>query len=157
MTLSIGYKISKLRTWLRSKLNRKESFHQDLDLTLLNELQAKVFQLWKMYLKDKSISRFYYNPETTERQIDKSSVMMKLDSYQDFYKVSVIDTTCKNCYEVTLPVPFGRDLADEFDVEVNRRMRGAEYEKKQIIKADLEKLIRIEEASNPNKYIRTAV
>lgn len=112
------------------------------DYRSLTSLQQKAIKLWKLTLRDKSAElRSSINDST--RQIDKDHLMMILKPSHDYYLLTImdIDSNKKNCYEVDIPKSLVDEICDLFDVEMSRRMRNAEYVKRQILDDDIDKLI----------------
>ena len=109
----------------------------------LSPYQVKVIKLWRMLLRNPNVS-LQFNPYGT-RQIEHNDLMMIFNNSE--FVMTIMDTNPhrKCVYEIHLPVQWGEEIITYFDVELSRRMRGTEDDKRSIIGDDLDALIRQEE------------
>lgn len=124
----------------------------------ISAYQEKAIKLWKICLRDKD-TQLAYNTSGI-RQLEKESLFMifKPSSNRDYIMTIMdINDSRKSVYEIHVPNNYADDVCDFFDIELERRMREAENNKRSIIDDDLNKLLDQEEKSIIKKKKPTKV
>lgn len=137
----VKYKI--IKSWI--------SFRKRMDSYMrkepkLDKIQSKAIELYNLYLNDKE-SYLSCSLISKKRHIERDGVLMILTPiFNDKTTLTVIDENEKNlinCYEVKIPDLTSSYMENDFDLEMERRLKGAEFSKKEAISKDLDKLIKI--------------
>ena len=138
VTLRSNYrlKIRIYRLFIQYKQNLKKK------ITKYNGMQERGIQLWNIYLKH-SDTQLYSSIRSNARQIERDNVMMSLHQVGDNYVLSIMDVTPNrsHCFEVIMSMDHVNLIADEFDKEMQRRMRAAELSKRNLLLTDLDILL----------------
>ncbi len=133
--MSINYKISRLMVksskWFKWKSTPKG----------LSQLQSKAYDLFCIFLKDEN-TELICSIKTMKRHIRNDDLLIMLYNTSNGFIISVIDESEKhNMYDVDIPHYYGTKLCNMFDVEMERKLRGCEYEKRMLIVKDLDELM----------------
>ena len=137
ITMRSSYiKIKIYRFFIRYKQNQKKKTMK------YNGMQERGVQLWNIYLQH-SDSQLYSSIRSNARQIERDDVMMSLHPVGDNYVLSIMDATPNrsHCFEVIMLMDHVNLIADEFDKEMQRRMRAAELSKRNVLLKDLDMLL----------------
>lgn len=133
--MRIRVKISRfIIRWRRFKKNLYKPKKPDIDNT-----QKKSIDLFLALLKNKETS-LNHSPESSTRFIESDYVWITMAGKTTEYVLNIIDDTAHS-HEVHIPKEYGYDMADEFDLELEKRFRAIEATKKKVIVDDLDKLI----------------
>lgn len=117
----------------------------------MSELQQKVYDLFVMYVKDSS-SELICSIKTHKRHIRNGDLLIMLYSSSNGYIITVIDESDKhNIYDVDLKSDRGGELCNLFDIEMERKLRGCEFEKRTLIINDLDELMKKKKKQNVTK------
>lgn len=109
----------------------------------IDNTQIKSIDLFLALLKNKE-TNLNYSPESSTRIIESDYVWITMTSKTNDYLLNIIDesrNTNSHSHEVHIPREYGYEMADEFDLELEKRFRAIESTKKKVIVDDLEKLI----------------
>ena len=141
----VKYKYLRLRIKWR---NWKRSFGDKMvaEKTKLTPYEEKAIRLWKILLKDED-TKMSFNTYGV-RQIEKKNVFMTFQSgYNSEYIMTLIDITDerRSLYELHIPTRHADIVLDNFDYELEKRMKRAETNKRAIIETDIDKLLEQEE------------
>jgi hypothetical protein len=112
----------------------------------LTPYEEKAIRLWKILLKDED-TKMSYNTNGV-RQIEKKNVFMTFQTgYNSEYIMTLIDITDerRSLYELHIPLRHADIVSDHFDYELEKRMKRAELNKREIIETDIDKLLEQEE------------
>lgn len=126
------------RRWARFKKGLYQPQKPHIDST-----QKKAIDLFYVLLKNKN-SSLNHSPESSTRIIESEYVWVTMAGKTDSYLLNIIDESRANnphSHEVYIPKEYGFEMADEFDLELERRYRAIEAQKKRVIADDLDKLI----------------
>lgn len=111
----------------------------------LNTMQEKAVKLWKVSLKDKDCG-LHCSLSTKERQVESGNILMVLTpSGVDHHTMSIFDSTDTNrCnfYELVIPQPHITQVCDQFDVEMDRRMRENESDRREMVEDIMDTMVR---------------
>lgn len=124
--------------WRRFKKNIYKPKKTEIDNT-----QKRAIDLFMALLKNKE-TNLNYSPESSTRIIESDFVWMTMAGKTDSYILNIIDetrSTTAHSHEVHIPKEYGYEMADEFDLELEKRFRAIESTKKKVIVDDLDKLI----------------
>jgi hypothetical protein len=141
----VKYKYLRLRIKWR---NWRRSFGDKMiaEKSKLTPYEEKAIRLWKILLKDED-TKMSFNTLGV-RQIEKSNVFMTFQSgYNSEYIMTLIDITDdrRSLYELHIPPRHADIVLDHFDYELEKRMKRAELNKREIIETDIDKLLEQEE------------
>jgi hypothetical protein len=139
--MGIKYKTLKLFVKFRERWSRtKNNFMTPVGLT---ELQTKGIKIWYLSIKDKS-GKLYHSDVTRLIERDNVLLIFKPVSHSD-YGLTIIDSHGgrNNCYELTIPSNHSKEMCEEFDVEMERRMRLVEFNRRQVLNKDLDSLLNV--------------
>ena len=147
--MNIRYKI-KYRI-LRG-LVKFHNWKQSIDSKMTNErsrispYEEKAIRLWRLCLKDED-TQMAYNTNGV-RQIEKEHlfIMFQPGGNQD-YIMTIMDVNndSRSLYEFHIPQKDSDDVCEYFDLEMEKRMRNVENNKRRIIETDIDKLLAQEE------------
>jgi hypothetical protein len=124
--------------WERFKKRISKSKKTEID-----NAQQKAIDLFFALLKNKE-TNLNYSPESSTRIIESDFVWMTMAGKTDSYILNIIDetrSTSAHSHEVHIPKEYGYEMADDFDLELEKRFRTMESTKKKVIVDDIEKLI----------------
>lgn len=124
--------------WRRYKKRLYKPKKPEIDNT-----QRTAIELFFALLKNKE-TNLNYSPESSTRIIESDFVWMTMGGKTDSYILNIIDetrSTSAHSHEVHIPKEYGYEMADEFDLELEKRFRAIESTKKKVIVDDIEKLI----------------
>lgn len=131
------------RSWNNWKI-RIDNKTYDLDVH-----QKNAIALWNLCLNDKE-AQLYCSFLTLKRQIEKEFLLITLISKGGRHnEMTIIDLTNgnHNCFNIAFNEKVEDivlDLKDDFDTEMERRVRSIEFSKKEIMRKDLESLVLIQ-------------
>ena len=131
----------KWRNWRKSLGDKMVA-----EKTKLTPYEEKAIRLWKILLKDED-TKMSFNTYGV-RQIEKKNVFMTFQSgYNSEYIMTLIDITDerRSLYELHIPTRHADIVLDNFDYELEKRMKRAESNKREIIETDIDKLLEHEE------------
>jgi hypothetical protein len=137
----IRFKIRVARFAIRLKRFKKKTFKPkkpDIDNT-----QKKTIDLFYALLKSKD-TNLNYSPESFTRFIESDYVWITMNGHINEYRINIIDESRPSnphSHEVNIPKEYGFEMADEFDLELEKRFRSIEATKKKVIVDDIDKLI----------------
>lgn len=145
---------NKIRYWYKIRFKIRMArmvikwrrFQKNLFVTkkpAIDNTQRKSMDLLFALLKNKE-TNLNYSPESSTRIIESDYVWITMTSKTNDYLLNIIDesrSTNAHSHEVHIPKEYGYELADEFDLELEKRFRAIESTKKKVIVDDLEKLI----------------
>ena len=108
----------------------------------LTPYQTKAIRLWRMLVRNPNVS-LQYNSSGT-RQIEHNDLMV---IFIPEFVMTIMDLNPhrKCVYEIHIPEQWGQEVTAYFDIELSKRMRETENDKRSIIGDDLDALIRQEE------------
>lgn len=124
--------------WRRFQQKMHNPKKVDIDTT-----QKSAIELFYALLKSKE-TNLNHSPESSTRIIESDYVWVTMASKTDSYMLNIIDeskSSSSHSHEVHIPKEYGYEMADEFDLELERRFRTIESTKKKIIVDDIENLI----------------
>jgi hypothetical protein len=132
----------KWRNWRRSVGDKMIA-----ERSKITTYEEKALRLWKLLLRDED-TKMSYNTYGV-RQIEKKNVFMKLQvsgSNTDC-TMTLIDITTerRSLYEIHIPSSYAEIISDQFDYELEKRMRRAETNKRILIETDIDNLLEQEE------------
>lgn len=132
----------KWRNWRRSVGDKMVA-----ERSKLTPYEEKALRLWKLLLKDED-TKMSFNAYGV-RQIEKNNVFMKLQSGGSTTDciMTLIDITTerRSLYEIHIPMSHAEIICDQFDYELERRMKRAETNKRILIETDIDNLLEEEE------------
>ena len=131
----------KWRNWRRSIDSKMTP-----ERSVLSPSEEKGIRLWKILLRDEE-THMSYNAIGV-RQIEKDNILMIFQpSSNDGYLMTLMDVSSesRSLCELHIPPKHSDVVADNFDDELERRMKRAENNKRSIIESDIDKLLRREE------------
>lgn len=114
----------------------------------LTPFEEKAIKLWRLCLKDKN-TQLAFNTNNI-RQLEKENLFMIFrpsGNRDHIMTIMDINSERKSVYEIHVPNNYSDDVCDYFDIELEKRMREAENNKRATIDDDLDKLIDQEEKS----------
>ena len=114
--------------------------------TNITPYEEKAMRLWRILVKDEN-TKLSYNTLGI-RQVEKGNVFMILQpGYNTDCIMTLMDCTSdrRNLYELRIPSRHAELVTDYFDFELERRMRKAELNKRNLIETDIDKLLEHEE------------
>jgi len=118
----------------------------------LTPYEEKAIRLWRLCLKDED-TQMAYNTNGV-RQIEKEHVFIVFQpcGNQD-YIMTIMDVNDngRSLYEFHIPPKDSDDVCEYFDLEMEKRMRKAENNKRNIIESDIDKLLAQEEKISIDK------
>jgi len=118
----------------------------------LTPYEEKAIRLWRLCLKDED-TQMAYNTNGV-RQIEKEHVFIVFQpcGNQD-YIMTIMDVNDngRSLYEFHIPAKDSDDVCEYFDLEMEKRMRKAENNKRNIIESDIDKLLAQEEKISIDK------
>ena len=126
------------------KLKRYFSSIKEKDDKGMSMIEKKAYILFKQNLLDSNADTFC-SIKTSKRHIRNNNILLMLNVGQDNYFLTVIDESDNikhNIYEVMISVYYGKKLSDAFDIQMERKLRGSEFEKKNAIINDLDTLLK---------------
>lgn len=136
-----------IRKWIEfnnwfHKIDRKITVNKHK----LTPMQEKAIKLWKVSLKDKDCV-LHCSLSTRERQVVSGSILMILSPTGVDHHILTIfdsndDTKC-NFYEIVIPQP--QQMCEQFDYEMDKRMRQNELERREIIEDIMDTIVRKQE------------
>lgn len=132
--------------WRRWIKNRFKPRKPEIDNT-----QKRAIELFYALLKNKETD-LNYSPKSFTRFIESDVVWVTMEGETDRYILNIIDDFKPNnphSHEVRIPREYGYEMADEFDLELEKRFRAREAAKKKVIVDDIGKLIT--KVNNPKK------
>ena len=116
------------------------------DKRKLTPYEEKAIRLWRLCLKDED-TQMAYNTNGV-RQIEKEHVFIVFQpcGNQD-YIMTIMDVNndSRSLYEFHIPQKDSDDVCEYFDLEMEKRMRNVENNKRRIIETDIDKLLAQEE------------
>jgi hypothetical protein len=132
----------KWRNWRRSVGDKMVS-----ERSKITAYEEKALRLWKLLLRDED-TKMSFNTYGV-RQIEKKNVFMKLQaggSSTDCI-MTLIDITSerRSLYEIHIPTSHAEIICDQFDYELEKRMKKAENNKRILIETDIDNLLEQEE------------
>lgn len=131
------------RNWRRSLGDRVMS-----EPSKITPYEEKAIRLWKILVKDEE-TKLSYN-SLGVRQVEKENIFMILQhGYNSDFILTLMDVTSnrRNLYELRIPIRFAEIATDNFDYELEKRMKRAENNKRIIIETDIDKLLEQQEKS----------
>jgi len=131
----------KWRNWRRSVGDKMVS-----ERSKITAYEEKALRLWKLLLRDED-TKMSFNTYGV-RQIEKKNVFMTFQTgYNSEYIMTLIDITDdrRSLYELHIPLRHADIVSDHFDYELEKRMKRAELNKREIIETDIDKLLEQEE------------
>jgi hypothetical protein len=135
------------RQWQMSINNTMTS-----DKRKLTAYEEKAIRLWRLCLKDED-TQMAYNTNGV-RQIEKEHVFIVFQpcGNQD-YIMTIMDVNDngRSLYEFHIPPKDSDDVCEYFDLEMEKRMRKVENNKRNIIESDIDKLLEQEERISMGK------
>lgn len=135
------------RQWQMSINNTMTS-----DKRKLTPYEEKAIRLWRLCLKDDN-TQMAYNTHGV-RQIEKEHlfIVFQPGGNQD-YIMTIMDVNndSRSLYEFHIPQKDSDDVCEYFDLEMEKRMRKVENNKRSIIESDIDKLLEQEEKISMNK------
>lgn len=143
--LKYWYKM-RLKIRIRRAFIKWERFKKRISKSKKTEIdnaQQKAIDLFFALLKNKE-TNLNYSPESSTRIIESDFVWMTMAGKTDSYILNIIDetrSTSAHSHEVHIPKEYGYEMADDFDLELEKRFRTMESTKKKVIVDDIEKLI----------------
>jgi len=118
----------------------------------LTPYEEKAIRLWRLCLKDED-TQMAYNTNGV-RQIEKEHVFIVFQpcGNQD-YIMTIMDVNDngRSLYEFHIPAKDSDDVCEYFDLEMEKRMRKVENNKRNIIESDIDKLLEQEERISMGK------
>ena len=118
----------------------------------LTPYEEKAIRLWRLCLKDED-TQMAYNTNGV-RQIEKEHVFIVFQpcGNQD-YIMTIMDVNDngRSLYEFHIPPKDSDDVCEYFDLEMEKRMRKVENNKRNIIESDIDKLLEQEERISMGK------
>lgn len=124
--------------WKRWKKKRFKPRKPETDNT-----QKRAIALFYALLKNKN-TNLNYSPESFTRFIESDIVWVTMSGRADHYIMNIIDeswSSIPHSHEVGIPREYGYEMAEEFDLELEKRFRALEAAKKKVIVDDIDKLI----------------
>jgi hypothetical protein len=112
----------------------------------LTPYEEKALRLWKILLRDEE-TKMSFNAFGV-RQIEKRNIFMKLQpGGGNDCIMTLIDITTerRSLYEIHIPLSHAEVISDQFDHELEKRMRKAETNKRILIETDIDNLLEEEE------------
>jgi hypothetical protein len=109
----------------------------------IDSAQQKSIDLFYALLKSKE-TNLNHSPESATRIIESDVVWVTMKGNHQDYLINIIDETRTNhahSHEVHIPKEYGFELAEEFDLELEKRFRALEAVKKRVVVEDIDKLI----------------
>lgn len=137
----VRFKVRIARTtikWRRFKKRAYSAKKPEIDNT-----QRKAIELFVALLKNKE-TNLVHSPESSTRIIESDFLWATMASQSNEYLFNIIDETSDSdahSHEVYIPKEYGFEIADDFDMELERRFRAKEATKKKVIVDELDKLI----------------
>ncbi len=132
----------KWRNWRRSLGDKMIA-----ERSKITPYEEKALRLWKLLLRDED-TKMSFNTFGV-RQIEKNNVFMKLQvsgaSTECIMTLIDITTERRSLYEIHIPSSYAEIISDQFDYELERRMRRAETNKRILIETDIDNLLEQEE------------
>jgi len=118
----------------------------------LTPYEEKAIRLWRLCLKDED-TQMAYNTNGV-RQIEKEHVFIVFQpcGNQD-YIMTIMDVNDngRSLYEFHIPAKDSDDVCEYYNLEMEKRMRKAENNKRNIIESDIDKLLAQEEKISIDK------
>jgi hypothetical protein len=133
------------KNWRQSIDNKMEA-----ERSKISPYEEKAIRLWKMLLKDED-TKMSYNSFGV-RQIEKENIFMIFQhSGNNDYIMTLMDVNenGRSLYEFHIPPKDSDDVCEYFDLEMEKRMRKVENNKRNIIESDIDKLLEQEEEVDP--------
>jgi hypothetical protein len=126
--------------WNRFKKKSLNTKKSNIDNT-----QKRAMSLFRAMLKNKN-TNLNHSPESGARFIESDFVWLSMSSAMDAnnYIMNIVDESIgdvSHSHEVLLPKEHAYEIIDEFDIELERRFRILEGEKKKLVITDLDNLI----------------
>jgi predicted DNA-binding protein (UPF0278 family) len=123
--------------WFKSKFSTKKP--------KLEDSQIKVVELINSMIRNKNV-QMNYSPNSSTRFLHSKNIWVTINKYQignESYLIYIINTSSRssNSHEITIPKEYAYDIIDEFDEELERRMRVVENSRKKVIANELDNLI----------------
>ena len=132
----------KWRNWRRSVGDKMVA-----ERSKITPYEEKALRLWKLLLRDED-TKMSFNTFGV-RQIEKNNVFMKLQSgfSSTDCLMTLIDITSerRSLYEIHVPSSHAEIISEQFDYELEKRMKRAELNKRIIIETDIDNLLEQEE------------
>ena len=132
----------KCRNWRRSVGDKMIA-----ERSKITPYEEKALRLWKLLLRDED-TKMSFNTYGV-RQIEKKNVFMKLQSGGSSTDciMTLIDITSerRSLYEIHVPSSHAEIICDQFDYELERRMKRSENNKRILIETDIDILLEQEE------------
>jgi hypothetical protein len=140
----IKYRIKRLRVHWRQWQNSIDNTMIS-DKRKLTAYEEKAVKLWKLCLKDGE-TQMTYNTNGV-RQIEKDNLLILLQPNGSHHIMTIIDVNklSKSLYEFHIPQKDSDSVCEYFDVEMGKRMRKTENQKRSIIETDIDRLIKNQE------------
>lgn len=127
----------KFYKWFKKKFSKKKP--------KVDESQLKVVELISSMIRNKNV-QMNYSPNSSTRFLHSKNVWVTINRAHlghDSYLIYIIDNSSYNSHshEITIPKEYAYDIIDEFDMELERRMRVVENSRKKVIANELDNLI----------------
>ena len=111
----------------------------------VDDSQLKVVELIKSMIKNKNV-QMNQSPNSSTRFLHSKNVWVTINRAHlghDSYLIYVIDNSSHNSHshEIVIPKEYAYDIIDDFDLELERRMRVVENSRKKVIANELDNLI----------------
>ena len=138
--MNIKYKFYRLIIRLKWRINKNLYPEPELNL-----IQTKAVALYYLYLRDKE-SQVSCSFLSLKRHIENDRVLIILGPGLQDSIITVVDENINNvinCFEVLIPRIKFQQMSKAVDIEMERRLKSAEWSKKDAITKDLDKLIDI--------------
>jgi hypothetical protein len=149
--MSLSFK-SKMRYLFLRNLVKWRNWRKTIDnkmtaeRSVLSPTEEKAIRLWKILLRDEETHMSYNSLGV--RQIEKENIFMIFQPGSNSgYIMTLMDVNeeSRSLYELHIPPKHSDIVADNFDDELERRMKRAENNKRSIIETDIDILLRKEE------------
>lgn len=141
--IRIWYKYLKMKVkfyqWFKKKFSKKKP--------KVDEYQSKIVELIESMIRNKNV-QLNYSPSSSTRFLHSKNIWITIsrgDVGNESYLVYIIDNASANSHshEITIPKEYAYDIIDEFDEELERRMRVIENSRRKVIVNELDNLIKL--------------
>lgn len=142
----LEYRFKRLRVRWRKLFNKLDKNLTPDRGDKLTSYEEKAIRLWRILLRDND-TKLSYN-SVGIRQIEKGQILMIFQPLNSIdYCLTLMDITeeRRSLYELHIPNKYAEVAVDNFDDELNRRMRKAELAKRNVIENDIDKILEEEE------------
>jgi hypothetical protein len=148
---NINYRYKRLQVyWRQWQMSINDTMTPDR--RKLTPYEEKAIRLWRLCLKDED-TQMAYNTNGV-RQIEKEHLFIVFQpggNHDYIMTIMDVNDNGRSLYEFHIPQKDSDDVCEYFDLEMEKRMRKVENNKRNIIESDIDKLLAQEEKISIDK------